>query len=397
MRWRMLAWICLAELGALSLWFSATAIIPALRTAWMSTTAQAWLSMAVTLGFVAGTVVSAILTLADFMGARRLFVLSAIGGAVINASLLLVIESLPLVLAARFLTGIAMAGTYPPAMKLAASWFVADRGLAVGSLVGALTVGGALPHLINFVGGFTWWPVIAGTSLAALAAALVMATLVSDGPHVQVRAPFNPACIGQLVRNRGVVLASLGYFGHMWELYAMWTWIGLYLLEAFTRAGLPAAPRLGALATALVIGAGGMSCVAAGLLADRIGRTATTILAMVGSGTCAAVIGLVFDRPALLVAIALVWGLTIIADSAQFSAAVTELAPSAYVGTALSLQTSLGFLLTLVSTWLVPRAAEAWGWPLAFAFLAPGPFLGTLAMAALRRLPESAKLAQGRR
>jgi MFS family permease len=267
----------------------------------------------------------------------------------------------------------------------------------VGSLVSALTVGGALPHLINFVGGVTWWPVLAGTSLAALAAALVMATLVSDGPHVQVRAPFNPACIGQLVRNRGVVLASLGYFGHMWELYAMWTWIGLYLLEAFTRAGLPAAPRLGALATALVIGAGGMSCVAAGLLADRIGRTATTILAMVGSGTCAAVIGLVFDRPALLVAVALVWGLTIIADSAQFSAAVTELAPSAYVGTALSLQTSLGFLLTLVSTWLVPRAAEAWGWPLAFAFLAPGPFLGTLAMAALRRLPESAKLAQGRR
>jgi MFS family permease len=397
MRWRMLSWICLAELGALSLWFSATAIIPALRTAWMSTAAQAWLSMAVTLGFVVGTVVSAALTLADFVGARRLFVLCAIGGAAVNAALLGVIDSLPLVLAARFLTGVAMAGTYPPAMKLAASWFVADRGFAVGSLVGALTLGGALPHLINFAGGLTWWPVIAGTSLAALAAALVMATRVRDGPHVQVRAPFNPACVGELVRNRGVVLASLGYFGHMWELYAMWTWIGLYLLEAFTRAGLPAAPRLGALATALVIGAGAVSCVAAGRLGDRMGRTATTMLAMLGSGTCAAVIGLTFDRPALLVAVALAWGLTIIADSAQFSAAVTELAPPAYVGTALSLQTSLGFLLTLVSTWLVPRAVSAWGWPLAFAFLAPGPFLGTLAMAMLRRLPESAKLAQGRR
>ena len=194
-----------------------------------------------------------------------------------------------------------------------------------------------------------------------------------------------------------MVLANLGYFGHMWELYAMWTWIGLYLLEAFTRAGLPAAPRLGALTTAAVIGAGGVSCVAAGLLADRIGRTATTMLAMLGSGTCAAVIGLVFDRPALLVLVALVWGFTIVADSAQFSAAVTELAPPAYVGTALSLQTSVGFLITLASTWLVPRAAEAWGWPWAFAFLAPGPFLGALAMALLRRLPESAKLAQGRR
>jgi MFS family permease len=183
----------------------------------------------------------------------------------------------------------------------------------------------------------------------------------------------------------------------MWELYAMWTWIGLYLLEAFTQAGLPAAPRLGALTTAAVIGAGSVSCVAAGLLADRIGRTATTMLAMLGSGACAAGIGLVFDRPALLVLVALVWGFTIVADSAQFSAAVTELAPPAYVGTALSLQTSVGFLLTLLSTWLVPRAAETWGWPMAFVFLAPGPFLGTLAMALLRRLPESAKLAQGRR
>jgi MFS family permease len=397
MRWRMLAWICLAELGALSLWFSATAVVPALRTAWMSIEAQAWLSMAVTLGFVAGTVLSAALTLADFVGARRLFVASAVLGAAVNGLLLAVIDSLPLVLACRFVTGLAMAGTYPPAMKLAASWFVADRGLAVGSLVGALTVGGALPHLINLAGGLAWWPTIAGTSVAALGAALVMGTLVRDGPHVQARARFNPACIGQLVRSRSVVLANLGYFGHMWELYAMWTWIGLYLLEAFTRAGLPAAPRLGALATAAVIGAGGASCVVAGLLADRIGRTATTMLAMVGSGTCAAVVGLAFDRPALLVAVTIVWGFTIVADSAQFSASVTELAPPAYVGTALSLQTSLGFLLTLVSTWLVPRAAEAWGWPMAFAFLAPGPFLGTVAMAVLRRLPESAALAQGRR
>jgi MFS family permease len=397
MRWRMLGWICLAELGALSLWFSATAIVPALRTAWMSSSAQAWLSMAVTLGFVLGTVASAALTLTDFIGARQLFVVAAIGGALVNAALLTVVESLPLVLLSRFLTGLAMAGTYPPAMKLAASWFVADRGLAVGSLVGALTLGGAVPHLINFAGGLAWPPVIVGTSLAALGAALIMATLVRDGPHVQARAPFNPGCVREIARSPAVVLASLGYFGHMWELYAMWTWIGLYLLEAFTRAGLPAAPRLGALATAAVIGVGSVSCVAGGLLADRIGRTATTMLAMVGSGACAAAVGLVFDRPVLLVAVALVWGFTIIADSAQFSASVTELAPPAYVGTALSLQTSVGFLLTLVSTWLVPRAAETWGWPWAFAFLAPGPFLGTLAMAALRRLPESARLAQGRR
>jgi MFS family permease len=397
MRWRMLGWICLAELGALSLWFSATAVVPALHTAWMSTAAQAWLSMAVTLGFVVGTVASAVLTLTDFVGARRLFVLTAVGGALVNLALLGVIESLPLVLACRFLTGLAMAGTYPPAMKLAASWFVTDRGLAVGSLVGALTLGGAVPHLINVAGGLVWWPAIAGTSGAALAAAVVMATLVRDGPHVQARAPFNPRCIQELVRSRAVVLASLGYFGHMWELYAMWTWIGLYLLEAFTRAGLPGAASVGSMATAIVIGVGAVSCVLAGYAADRIGRTAVTMLAMAGSGACAAVIGFTFDRPGWLVLVALVWGFTVVADSAQFSASITELAPPAYVGTALSLQTSLGFLLTLASTWLVPRAVEAWGWPWAFAFLAPGPILGTLAMAGLRRLPESARLAQGRR
>jgi MFS family permease len=398
MRWRMLAWICLAELGALSLWFSATAVIPALETAWLSTDAKAWLSMAVTVGFVVGTVLSAVLTLADFVGARRLFVLSATVGALVNAALLVVIDSLPLVLACRFVTGLAMAGTYPPAMKLAASWFVTDRGLAVGSLVGALTVGGAVPHLINFaLGGLTWPPVIAGTSLGALGAALVMARCVRDGPHVQARAPFNPACVGELCRTRGVILASLGYFGHMWELYAMWAWIGLYLVEGFRAAGMPAAPRLGSLATGAVFLVGAASCVLAGRVADRIGRTATTALAMAASGTCAAVIGLVFERPALLVAAALVWGFTIVADSAQFSASITELAPPAYVGSALSLQTSLGFLLTLVSTWLVPRAAEAWGWAWAFAFLAPGPFLGALAMIRLRQLPASARLAGGRR
>jgi MFS family permease len=393
----MLAWICLAELGALSLWFSATAVIPALDTAWMSPAAQAWLSMAVTLGFVAGTAVSALLTLVDYVGARRLFVVSAVAGALANAALLLWIDSLGIVIACRFLTGLAMAGTYPPGMKLAASWFVEDRGLAVGSLVGALTFGTAAPHLFNFFGGLAWRPVIVATSLAALAGALVMLVLVTDGPHLQGRTPFNPRAVGVLVRNRSVVLASAGYFGHMWELYAMWTWIGLYVTHAFTRAGVATAPRIGSLATAAIIGAGGVGCIVAGRLADRIGRTATTMLAMIGSGACAAAIGLAFDNPALLIAVAIIWGVTIIADSAQFSAAISELAPQQYVGTALSLQTCLGFLLTLVSIRLHPVVVETWGWPASFAFLAPGPFLGTVAMWRLRRRPDSVRLAQGRR
>ena len=396
-RWRMLLWIALAELGALSLWFSATAVIPVLRTDWLDDAAKAWLSMSVTLGFVAGTAVSAVLTLADWLGARRLFVVSRVVGAIANVALVPLIDSFGAVVVCRFVTGLAMAGTYPPGMKLAASWFARDRGLAVGTLVGALTFGGALPHFVNFLGGLAWPVVIVTTSLAALAAAAIMGLLVRDGPHVQPRSPFDPGCLGALVRNRGVVLASLGYFGHMWELYAMWAWIGLYFIEAFTRAGVAAAPSLGSLVTAVVIGAGGVSCIVAGRIADRVGRTATTMAAMVTSGASAAVIGLVFGAPAALIGVALVWGFTIIADSAQFSTAVSELAPPEYIGTALSLQTCVGFTLTLVSTRLVPVMAAEWGWAWAFAFLAPGPFLGTLAMWALRRLPESAKLAHGRR
>jgi MFS family permease len=393
----MLGWICLTELGALSLWFSATAVIPSLDTAWMSPAAQAWVSMAVTLGFVVGTATSAVLTLVDALGARPLFGLCAVAGALANAALLVSIDSFAAVVACRFVTGLAMAGTYPPAMKLAASWFIRDRGLAVGSLVGALTFGAAAPHLVNFVGGLAWPVVIVTTSLASVVAAAVMITVVRDGPHVTARAPFDPRAVGALVTNRGVVLASLGYFGHMWELYAMWSWIGLYLVQGFTEARVPAAPRVASLATAVVIAAGGVSCILAGVLADRIGRTATTMLAMLGSGTCAAVIGLTFGIPWLLTLVALGWGFTIVADSAQFSTSVSELAPREYIGTALSLQTCLGFLLTLVSTRLVPTMAETVGWAWAFAFLAPGPFVGTLAMWALRRLPESRKLALGRR
>jgi MFS family permease len=396
-RWRMLGWICLAELGTLSLWFSATAVMPTLRTTWMSSSAQAWLSMAVTIGFVAGTAASAALTLADVLGARRLFAVGAVFGALANAALLVGIDDFPAVVASRFITGLAMAGTYPPGMKLAAGWFLRDRGFAVGSLVGAPTFGAALPHLVNWLGGLAWQPVIVTTSLASLAGALIVTGLVRDGPHVQARAPFDPRCIGLLVRNRAVVLANLGYFGHMWELYAMWSWIGVYLVEAFGRAGVSSAPRTASLVTGLVIAAGGMSCILAGRVADHIGRTATTMLAMVGSGTCAALIGLAFGTPWLLVAVALVWGFTIVADSAQFSTAVSELAPREYIGTALSIQTCIGFLLTLVTIWLVPAVAEQWDWRWGFLLLAPGPMLGTLAMWRLRRLPESERLALGRR
>ena len=393
----MLGWICLAELAGFSPWFSATAALPRMPIDWATAATPAWLSMAVTLGFVAGTTASAATTLADVLGARRLFALSALAAALANAVLLVRPEHPEVVLASRFVTGVALAGVYPPAMKLAASWFVEARGLAVAALVGAQTLGAAVPHLLDYAGGLDWRVVVAGTSIAPAAAALLALGVLRDGPHLAPRARFDPRQTAALVRDPAVRLVTLGYFGHMWELYAMWTWIGTYVAEAFTRAGLAGGPGLAALATAAVFGAGGAGCLAAGLLGDRIGRTATTILAMASSGACALAVGALFDRPAFLVPLVLLWGLAVVADSAQFSAALSELAPRGYVGTALSLQTASGFLLAVVSIRVVPEAASAWGWPWAFALLAPGPFLGSLAMWRLRRRPESLALAGGRR
>jgi MFS family permease len=394
-----IALIAASQIGAMALWFSATAVVPALvAQVGLSGFMQAALTSGVQAGFVAGCLASAALGLADRGDPRRLIALSAVAGALANAGLLLVDPSTWHAPLLRFLTGVALAGVYPVGMKLAASWARGDMGLLVGILVGALTLGSASPHLVNALGGVDWRIPVAAASLSALgAAALIL--LAGVGPHRAASPPFDPRAALEALRDRPLRLAYLGYFGHMWELYAMWAWIGVFLQASFTLA-LPAGEagvlaRLGAFAT---IGAGALGCVAAGYLADRVGRTAITMAAMAASGTCAATIGLAFGGPpALVVAIAVVWGITIVADSAQFSAAVAELAPPARVGTMLTFQTALGFTLTLVTIHLMPVWVGALGWRYAFVPLAVGPALGVWAMARLRAHPRAAALANGRR
>jgi MFS family permease len=399
-RWRALALLSLAELLALSLWFSASAVLPALSREWaLGDAGRAGLTIAVQAGFITGTLLAALTNLPDVASPRALMMWGALSGAAINAALALWVDHLAPALLLRFLTGVCLAGTYPPAMKIAATWFRTGRGLAIGLLVAALTVGSATPHLIRGLTDLPWrHTLLAASVLAALGALAV--SVVAEGPYRFPPARFDLRMATAVLRERGPRLACLGYFGHMWELYAMWTWLGAFLAASLeARGGGSFAGLNASAATFACVGlAGGLGAWAGGALADRWGRTTLTMAAMALSGFCALAIGLTFAGPPIAtLLVALVWGVTVIADSAQFSTAVTELAPAAYVGTALTTQTCVGFALTMASIWLVPPVVGIVGWRWAFAVLAIGPALGVLAMGRLRTLPEAAAMAGGRR
>jgi len=399
-RWRQLALLSLAELLALSVWFSASAVLPALTAEWrLSDAGRAWLTNSVQLGFITGTLLSALGNLPDVLSPRRLMLVSTLVGAAANAAIALLADGPGAAFALRFVTGVAMAGAYPPAMKIMATWFREGRGLAIGLLIGALTVGSATPHLIRGVTALPWRHVVLVASALAVVAALVVGRWVAEGPHRFPSARFDVRMAAAVFRDRGTRLACLGYFGHMWELYAMWAWIGVFFAASVDARGGGGYLGLNAsAATFVVIAAGALGCWLGGLVADRWGRTTLTMGAMAASGLCALLIGLTFGAlPALTLLVAIVWGITVIADSAQFSTAVTELATPAYVGTALTMQTCVGFAITIASIWLLPVAVAAVGWRWAFASLAIGPFLGVVAMARLRALPDARKLAGGRR
>ena len=386
-RWRILALLAVAELLGMSLWFTASAVAPQLREMWgLGAQQAAWLTTTVQLGFVAGTAAAALLNLADVVPARPYFAVSALCGAAANA-LLLAAPGYEAALALRFATGFFLAGVYPPAMKMVATWFQAGRGLAIGTVVGALTLGKATPYLVHALEGAGVRPVVLAASAGAVAAAALVGLGYRDGPYPFARRPFSWHLVGVVVRDRRTRLALGGYLGHMWELYAMWTWVAAFFLDLLSRRGAAAdaASRGSGLVGFAVIGVGAVGCVLAGRWADRLGRARVTIWAMAVSGSCALLIGWLQAAPlALVVAVALVWGFAVVADSAQFSAIVTEVAPAHAVGTALTLQTSLGFLLTTVTITAVPHLREQFGWPLAFGMLALGPALGILAMRRLQ-------------
>ena len=397
--WRALGILCTALVLSMTSWFSATAITPELRDTWkLSEPFLVWLTNGVQIGFVIGALASSLVNLPDIIRLNRLMAASAAMAAVANASLLFEPGQGELLLA-RAATGIALAGVYPPALKLVSTWFANERGLALGVVIGALTLGSASPHLVRALSGSLDWRVVVVTAtVSTLAGAVTFLLYAREGPIPFGKAIFDPRQIGAVFCNKPLMYATAGYLGHMWELYAMWTW-----LLTFNRAALKAqggvSESIPSLITFIAISMGMIGCVAGGLLSDRFGRTFTTAGMMIVSGTCAAFIGFTFDGPFWLFAlVSLFWGISIVGDSAQFSAAATELADPRYVGTALSVQLGLGFALTIGAIWLMPRVADELGsWQWAFLVLAIGPFSGAAAMLALRLLPDSLKMAGGKR
>ncbi len=372
----------------MSLWFSANAVSEEFQHLWGLSQSQAgWLTAVVQLGFVVGTATAALLNLADIVPSRTYFAGSALLGAVANAGLVIA-PSYGAALALRFATGFFLAGVYPPGMKMAATWFKSGRGLAIGTVVGALTVGKAAPYLMKawVPGGIA--PVVLSVSAGAVLAALLVRWGYRDGPHAFSRRPFSWSLVGSVLMNREMRLVTGGYLGHMWELYAYWTWIPAFLAAsvAFHSAG--GSPGLTSSAVNTVafaaIAVGGLGCLWGGWRADRIGYARLVTRAMAVSGMCALLIGMLFGASLwIVVPLTLIWGFFVILDSAQFSTMVTEVLPPHAVGTALTIQTSLGFLLTMLTIQLVPAIAETGGWRWAFAVLTFGPVFGIWSIAKL--------------
>ena len=387
----MLALLAAAELLGMSLWFAGSALSSRYAAAWqLDAVATGWLTTIVQLGFVAGTATSALLNLADIVPSRRLFALSALLGALCNA-LLLSADSLSAALIWRFGTGVALAGVYPPAMKMIATWFRAQRGLAVGTIVGALTVGKGVPYLVHAFPQASNAVVLGTASAGAVLAALLVWFGYREGPYPFPPRPFSWRLVQDVASGRAWRLALGGYLGHMIELYAAWTWIAAFITASVLASSGAVNANTESTASLVSFGMlamGGAGCLWGGIMADRRGRAWLVNVAMTVSGSCALLMGLAFGSSLLLlVPLALVWGFFIIADSAQFSVLVTESVPPHAVGTALTLQTSIGFLLTAGVIQLVPRVVQWSGWSWAFAMLALGPLLGVLSIRRLQRSP----------
>jgi MFS family permease len=380
--------LSLVEVMTMSLWFVSAAILPELvAEGGIGPGRAAALTSAVQIGFVAGALALAVHGTADRFDPRRVLAVFAAIGGLANLALLATPPGGIAQVILRGLTGVCLAGVYPVGMKIIVGWGLRDRGLLVGLLVGALTLGSALPHLFAFVGGANWRMTVTVSSLLALASA-VLVNATALGPVHSRAAAFDPGAIRLAWTDRRIRLAIAGYLGHMWELYAFWAWIGTALGTAFSlRLGAEAAQPLARLVTFVAIALGGFICVPAGYLADRIGKARVARLAMVASAAAAIGTAVFFTGPVWLVStLVILWGAAVIPDSAQFSALVADSAPPERAGSLMTFQTALGFTLTFFTVQALPVLAAGIGWPATLAITAIGPIYGIEAMRRLVRV-----------
>ncbi|WP_416828696.1 MFS transporter [Ectobacillus polymachus] len=389
-RWLALFWIAIAELFALSLWFSASAVLPQLEKEWgMDAVQGSWLTSSVQIGFIFGAIISAFLGLADRVNPRKLFAISCVIGAVVNG-LFILSSGMKIGLILQFCTGITMAGVYPTAVKLLSMWFQNRRGFGIGVLIAALTLGSSLPHfLLLFTSDVSWKVMMVVSSLLALVAAAIMQWALPEAPVSSRKSvSVSLGILKKVIKNRPVMLANYGYFGHMWELYAMWTWIPSFLTASFKISLIGTSlQEMSTLFSFLTIGlSGAIGCIVGGIYADKIGKARLSMIAMAISSVSSICIGFTFGRSIwFTVIVAVIWGMSVVADSGQFSAVVADLAESEYVGTALTFQMAIGFLFTVISIYLIPVLEPLLGWQLVFSILAIGPIAGIWAMILLRR------------
>jgi MFS family permease len=380
--WRALLGACLAVLLASAPWFSGTAAVPSLRAAWGLTEAEsARVTSATLVGFIAGTLLYALLNVADLFNPRRVFAASAALCAAFNAGFAFAADGLASALVLRFLTGVALAGVYPVAMKIVSGWFGSGLGLPLALMLGALNIGTAAPYLIQAAGAASDWRRLAGlASLSCLVGGLVMLGAVTDGPHLRARARFDPRMAVAVFQDRAFRYNAFGYFGHMWELYALWSLVAFYVGARWPEGG-EDARRMAAVLGFLTVAAGAVGCAIGGVASRRIGERRVARAALLASATACLASGAASWLPlAGLTLFLLAWGAVAVADSPQFSALATRLAPREYVGTALTVQTGVGFAVTVAAIELMPAAARVLGWRWAFLALAPGPLLGAYFM-----------------
>jgi MFS family permease len=387
---RSVSLLLVAQVLVLSLWFSASAVIPSLAASHDMLPYQlAGLLSATQIGFVIGALVFAITGLPDRMPPQILFATAAILAALLNLVLLVVSPSGVLALASRVLVGFCLAGVYPVGLKIAVGWSEKRRGLITSLLVGALALGSALPYAVALLGGVDWRVTLWATSLLACAGAVAV-WFTSVGPFHRQAAQFNPKSILTAWNNRAIRSAFLGYFGHMWEVYAFWAWVGVAVSAAAVSAGRVDANSFGSLTAFVAISAGALACVPAGLLADRFGKVVVARSAMVLSAGAGLMAALTFDGNLMVFVLVMVfWSAAIVPDSPQFSALVADHAPPDQVGSLMTLQTAIGFLVTCATIQIMPEIVTAFGWPTAFVFLAIGPVFGVWIIGQVHRIPKS--------